>query len=108
MTYKEMTNVTGDSSSMAMPATAKKNCKYSEFPILKKYKVFEICSDTFRKFETGKTKFERWSKYLNLEDDAQRQLYDYAKTNLARNLIILKDSTTGAMRAIRRRSADGR
>lgn len=68
-----------------------------------KYKDFSVPSDIFRRFDTGRNKFERWSKYLNLEDDNQKAIYSYAKKN-RKSVIILRDETTGAMRCIRRKA----
>jgi hypothetical protein len=68
-----------------------------------KYKDFNVPSDIFRRFDTGRNKFERWSKYLNLEDDNQKAIYSYAKKN-RKSVIILRDETTGAMRCIRRKA----
>ncbi|HIE78848.1 MAG TPA: hypothetical protein EYP92_08620 [Candidatus Thioglobus sp.] len=70
------------------------------------YKSFTVPSDVFRRFETGRNKFERWAKYLNLQDENQHELYKYAKTK-PKNTIILRDETTGAMRSIRRSSSNG-
>lgn len=68
-----------------------------------KYKDFNVPSDIFRRFDTGRNKFERWAKYLNLEDENQRAIYSYAKKN-RKSVIILRDETTGAMRCIRRKA----
>ena len=68
-----------------------------------KYKDFNVPSDIFRRFDTGRNKFERLSKYLNLEDENQRAIYSYAKKN-RKSVIILRDETTGAMRCIRRKA----
>lgn len=68
------------------------------------WKVFDVPTEVFTKFETGRNKFERWYKYLNLEDNEQKGIYDYATKN-PKNTIILRDSTNGVMRQIRRRSA---
>tara|TARA_B110000483_G_scaffold8649_1_gene10295 strand:+ start:115 stop:414 length:300 start_codon:yes stop_codon:yes gene_type:complete len=70
-----------------------------------KYKDFTVPSDIFRKFDTGRNKFERWSKYLNLEDENQQSIYSYAKKN-RKSVIILRDETTGAMRCIRRKASN--
>lgn len=74
-------------------------------PLFNKGKKFDVSSDVFRRFQTGRNKFERWSKFLNLEDSTQKAIYDYAIRN--RNAtVILRDSETGAMRAIRPRSSN--
>lgn len=68
-----------------------------------KWKLFNVPTDVFRRFETGRNKFERWSKYLNTEDQEQQELYTYAKNN-SKHTIVLRDSTTGALRSIRKRA----
>ena len=71
----------------------------------KKYRDFDVPSDVFRRFQTGRNKFERWSKYLNLQDEAQFEIYKYAIRN--RNAtIILRDEETGALRSIRRKASN--
>ena len=92
-------NVTGDTPTMAMPPTG------AAKP-LRRYKMFDVVPETFRKFEKGRVKFERWVRYLNLQDQKQKEIYDYATRN-RRDVIVLRDNSTGALRAIRRRSIDG-
>lgn len=71
----------------------------------KKYRDFDVPSNVFRRFSTGRNKFERWSKYLNLQDEAQFEIYKYAIRN--RNAtIILRDEETGALRSIRRKASN--
>jgi hypothetical protein len=71
----------------------------------KMYRKFMIPSEVFRKFESGRNKFERWNKYLDLSQESQKAIYDYARKN-PKKVVVLQDETTGAMRAIRRRSAN--
>ena len=71
----------------------------------KKGKAFDVSPDVFRRFQKGRNKFERWSKFLNLEDSNQKAIYDYASKNRD-YVVILKDELTGAMRSIRKRSAN--
>lgn len=92
-------NVTGDTPTMAMPPTG------AAKP-LRRYKTFDVVPETFRKFEKGRVKFERWARYLNLQDQKEREIYDYAVKNW-RDVVVLRDSSSGALRAIRRRSVDG-
>ncbi len=65
------------------------------------WKMFTVRAETFRKFDTGRFKFERWARYLNLQDETERAVYDYASRN-RKKTVVLKCSTTGALRAIRR------
>ena len=66
----------------------------------RKCETFSVSDDCFHKFRHGKTKFERWSKYLDLTDASQKKIYDWAKRH-HNGSIILKNSTTGAVRGIR-------
>ena len=66
----------------------------------RKCETFKVSDDCFHKFRNGKTKFERWSKYLDLEDASQKQIYDFARRHHRGN-IILQNATTGAIRGIR-------
>lgn len=89
-------NKTGDTPNMAMPPTAKPGTMF------RRYRQFDVESATFRKFQNGRTRFERWSKYLDLNNENDKSLYDYAFQNRGReHLIVIRDSSTGAMRAIR-------
>lgn len=70
------------------------------------WKLFDVPTEVFRRFETGRNKYERWSKYLDQEDDNQRSICDFAKRNPSKT-IVLRDSTNGVLRQIRRRSNCG-
>lgn len=58
--------------------------------VVRRKAEFAVSSDTFNKFKKGKTKFQRWSKYLNLEDENEQKIYHYAKKN-PRGVLVLKD-----------------
>ena len=66
----------------------------------KKCETFSVSNDCYHKFRHGKTKFERWSRYLDLEDASQKKIYDWAKRH-HNGTIILKNSQTGQVRGIR-------
>jgi hypothetical protein len=108
--FKEMTGTLGGGS-VGVPTDAPQGASFD--PILygkkkkplRRYKEFTVPTEVFRKFQTGRNKFERWSKYLNLEDANQKAIYDYASKNRD-YVVILKDELTGAMRSIRKRSAN--
>ena len=71
----------------------------------KKIKEFTISDETFNRFNTGRTKFERWGKYLNLQDENEKCIYDFHSKN--RNATIyLRNEKTGALRAIRPRAVN--
>jgi len=81
------------SGAVAMPADAVRKKK-------KKYQEFTVSDDVYHKFRNGKMKFERWSKYLNLENEGERAIYDYARKNY-RGICVLRHEDTGQVRAIR-------
>lgn len=69
------------------------------------WKLFEVPSEVFVKFNTGRNKFERWSKYLDITDEHQCSICDYAK-KFPSNTVVLKNAETGALRQIRRRAVN--
>ena len=69
-------------------------------PKKKKCETFTVSDDCFNMFKRGKTKFERWSKYLDLTDESQKKIYDWAKRH-HNGTIILQNSVTGQVRGIR-------
>ena len=66
----------------------------------KKNQEFMVSDQTFNRFKTGRTKFERWSKYLDLQNEAEKNIYDYYRKN-SDATIYLRNEKTGALRAIR-------
>ena len=86
---------TGDRPGMAMPPDMGPKKKRK-----RKTETFSVSDDCFHMFRRGKTKFERWSKYLDLTDESQKKIYDWAKRH-HNGTIILKNSITGAIRGIR-------
>ena len=66
--------------------------------------MFDVPSDTFRKFENGRNRFERWSKYLDVNDESQLEIVNYAK-RYPKNTIVLRDSESGVLRQIRRNTS---
>jgi|TARA_B110000908_G_scaffold52829_1_gene64480 hypothetical protein len=88
-----------------VPANVVAGVAINAIPLGTKYKHFNVPSETFRKFETGRNKFERWNKFLDMNDSNQKAIHLYASKNPG-NTIILQDETTGAMRSIRRRSSN--
>lgn len=72
----------------------------------KTWKMFNVKPDVFRRFQTGRQRFERWSKFLDFSDEVQNEIYDYVK-KYNKNTVILRCEETGALRAIRRKSSNG-
>ena len=72
----------------------------------KTWKMFNVKPDVFKRFQTGRQRFERWSKFLDFTDEAQTEIYDYVK-KYSKNTVVLRCEESGALRAIRRPSANG-
>ena len=94
---EEIANVAGDGA-VSMPPTARK--------VKRKSKTFNVSPALFDMFRRGKKKFERWSRYLNMEDEGHRALYTWAVKN-REGVIILQNSQTGEVRAIRHNRMGG-
>jgi hypothetical protein len=109
-TFNSKTNMKNeDAPSMSAGVVAGKQPPMRNMPPLTRslnWKLFDVSPDTFRKFSTGRKKFERWKKYLNLDDQYESEIYQYAKSK-PKNTIVLRCSETGALRAIRRKSSCG-
>lgn len=74
--------------------------------INRKYRKFDVSSEVFRRFREGRNKYERWAKFLDSNDEDHKSIKKYATRN-PKSVIVLRDSTTGALKAIRRRCANG-
>lgn len=66
----------------------------------RKTAVFQVTPEVFARFSKGKKKFERWSKYLNTEDEAEASIYNFARRN-PDGMIILQCAETGNQKGIR-------
>tara|TARA_S200002703_G_C3713260_1_gene219093 strand:+ start:50 stop:334 length:285 start_codon:yes stop_codon:yes gene_type:complete len=71
----------------------------------RKYKDFNVSNEVFRRFQTGRNKFERWSKYLDLTDEKQFEIYKYATRNRDA-VVVLRNEESGALKAIRRKASN--
>jgi hypothetical protein len=72
----------------------------TDIPVKRKMKTFDVNPELFTRFARGKKKYTKWKEYLNIEDEYERSIYDYARKN-PRSVIVLKNSETGAVRGIR-------
>ena len=67
------------------------------------WKMFEVTNKTFVKFKPGNSVFEKWSTYLDLQDDSEKSIYEYAKTNKTYT-IVLKNGANGSLKSISRQN----
>lgn len=59
--------------------------------------VFKVSSDTFLKFKEGKkSRYHRWNRYLNMDEEPCQRMYNYAKNNPGKSMIV-KNSADGSM-----------
>ena len=47
----------------------------------RKFATFNVSDDVLKKFKSGKKKYSKWKEYLNMEDDAEQAIYNYARKN---------------------------
>jgi hypothetical protein len=73
-------NVTGAGVSTDQPVIRKKTAR--------RFARFTVNDEVYNKFSNGKSKFRKWAEYLNLEDDGQKMIYNFAKKN-PKGVIIL-------------------
>ncbi len=55
----------------------------------RRYREFNVSTNTFNKFSRGKQKFARWATYLDTTNEEENNLYDYARRN-PRGIIVLR------------------
>jgi hypothetical protein len=104
---------TGSSSASTSTSTASVSTKDVALPPVPKktkkgdqYYDFTVPSEVFRRFRRGRKKHSRWKTLLDMNDDNQRQIADFARKN-QKAKVVLRDENTGAIQAIRRSSSDG-
>lgn len=71
-----------------------------------KYQRFTVPTNVFQSFDKGRRKYQRWKKFLDLNDEKQNLIARFSKRHRDA-VIVLQDEVTGAMRAIRPTSSDG-
>lgn len=92
------------------PANATGAAVSTDQPVVKRKKTprrfakFVVNDEVFKRFQGGKSKFRKWSEYLNLEDEGQAQIYRFARRN-PNGVIVLQNGT--ATKAIRFNHAGG-
>lgn len=74
---EDIANVTGAGSS-------------TDVPTKRSSASFVVRRSTYDKFAKGKTKFKRWGHYLDLNDDTEQKIYDYARKN-PKGILVLSD-----------------
>ena len=55
--------------------------------------VFNIGADDFNNCKFGKRKHARWDKYVDVDSDAGKRIYGYAKKNPSKSIIVQHDKT---------------
>lgn len=64
----------------------------------RRFAKFVVNDEIFDKFANGKAKFRKWSEYLNLEDEGQSQLYNFARKNPHGVIVLQNGQQTKAIR----------
>lgn len=84
------TNATGAAVSTDQPVIRKRAPR--------RFARFVVNDEVYSKFTNGKAKFRKWSQYLNLEDEGQRQIYEFAKKNPDGVIILHNGKDTKSIR----------
>lgn len=82
-------NVTGAGVSTNTPVVRRAPRRFSKFI---------VNDDVYKKFSNGKAKLRKWSEYLNLEDEGQREIYKFAKSNPNGVIVLQNGKQTKAIR----------
>ena len=90
MPTNTIANRTGASVSTDQPVVPKKRKR--------KFGMFDVPDHIFRRFSKGKKKFSKWSEYLDLEDEDQNRVYQFAKRNPRGVLVLKSGEQTKAIR----------
>lgn len=88
------------------PANATGAAVSTDSPVIRKrprrFARFTVNDEVYNKFSNGKAKFRKWSQYLNLEDEGQKMIYDFAKKNPNGVIILHNGKDTKSIRFNRR------
>lgn len=87
-------NVTGAAVSTDQPVIRKRRPR--------RFARFVVNDEVYNKFANGKAKFRKWAEYLNLEDDGQKMIYNFAKKNPKGVIILHNGKDSKAIRFNRR------
>lgn len=82
-------NVTGPGVSTDAPVIRRKP---------KRFARFTVNDDVYNRFGGGKAKFRKWSSYLNLENEGEKMIYDFARKNPNGVIILHNGKNTKAIR----------
>lgn len=64
----------------------------------RKFGVFDVEDHIFRRFAKGKKKFDKWSNYLNTEDESESKIYHFARKNPKAVIVLRNGESTKAIR----------
>jgi len=68
----------------------------------RRFAKFVVNDDVYKRFANGKSKYRKWSQYLNVEDEGERQIYNFAKKNPNGVIVLQNGPNTKAIRFNRR------
>ena len=85
----------GGMSAGALPANHTGSATNTDIPVARtkkgrKYAAFVVNDDIFKRFQKGKKKFSKWSDYLNMENEGEKLIYQYAKKH-PKGIIVLQN-----------------
>lgn len=89
-----------------VPANATGSAIATDAPVIRRtprrFAQFTVNDDLYNKFSAGRAKSRKWSDCLNLEDEGQKMIYDFATTNPTGIIILRNGKNSKAIRSSRR------
>jgi len=68
----------------------------------RRFAKFTVNDDVFNRFANGKSKYRKWNQYLNLEDEGEKMIYDFAKKHPNGVIVLQNGQNVKAIRFNRR------
>lgn len=90
---ENISNVTGSAVSTDQPVIKRQKRKFGRFI---------VNDEIYKKFSGGKTKFRKWSDYLNLDNEGEQMIYKFATKNPKGVIILHNGDQQKAIRFNRR------
>jgi hypothetical protein len=84
------------------PANATGAAVSTDQPVIRKngrkFASFNVKPEVLSRFENGKKKYKKWSEYLNLQDETEQQIYQFARKNPKAVIVLKNGDNTKAIR----------
>ncbi len=84
------------------PANATGAAVSTDIPVIRKngrkFASFNVSPEVINRFQRGKKKYKKWSEYLNLQDETEQKIYQFARRNPKAVIVLKNGDSTKAIR----------